>query len=57
MRRGNIVLVATLSYFTPLLSVFISSLYLQITIDIRLWVASILVVIGAIISKYSILEN
>jgi drug/metabolite transporter (DMT)-like permease len=57
MRRGNIVLVATLSYFTPLLSVFISSLYLQITIDIRLWVASILVVIGAIISKYSILET
>jgi drug/metabolite transporter (DMT)-like permease len=57
MRRGNIVLVATLSYFTPILSVFISSLYLQITIDIRLWVASILVVIGAIISKYSILET
>jgi drug/metabolite transporter (DMT)-like permease len=57
MRRGNIVLVTTLSYFTPLLSVFISSLYLQITIDIRLWVASILVVIGAIISKYSILET
>ncbi len=57
MRRGNIVLVAALSYFTPLLSVFISSIYLQIIIDIRLWVASILVVIGAIISKLSILET
>ncbi|MFW6148813.1 MAG: aromatic amino acid DMT transporter YddG [Atribacterota bacterium] len=57
MRCGNIVLVAALSYFTPLLSVFISSIYLQITIDIRLWVASILVVTGAIISKLSISET
>jgi len=55
MRRGNIILVAALSYFIPILSVFISSLYLQISIDIRLWVASILVVIGAVISRYSIL--
>lgn len=57
MRRGNIILIAVLSYLTPLLSVFISSLYLQISIDIRLWTASILVVIGALISKYSILET
>ncbi len=56
MRCGNIILVVVFSYFTPLISVFISSLYLQINIDIRLWFASILVVIGALISKYSILE-
>ena len=57
MRRGNIVLVAALSYFTPLLSVFITSIYLQVSIDIRLWVALLLVVVGALISKYSISEN
>lgn len=57
MRLGNIVLIASLSYFTPLLSVLISSLYLQITIDIRLWIASILVVAGAIISKFSIIDT
>ena len=56
MRLGNIVLIASLSYFTPLLSVLISSIYLQITIDIRLWIASILVIAGAIISKFSIIE-
>ena len=55
MRRGNIILVAAFSYFTPLLSVLISSIYLQVTLDSRLWIASILVVIGAIISKLSIL--
>ncbi len=57
MRRGNILLVASLSYFAPLLSVFISSIYLHIGIDIRLWTASILLIIGAIISKYSISET
>lgn len=57
MRHGNIILVVVFSYFTPLISVFISSLYLQINIDIHLWVASILVVIGALISKYSFSET
>ncbi|MFA7203385.1 MAG: aromatic amino acid DMT transporter YddG [Candidatus Caldatribacteriota bacterium] len=56
MRHGNIVLVASISYFTPILSVFISSMYLNISIDIRLWIASLLVVAGALISKYSISE-
>lgn len=57
MRRGNILLVASLSYLTPLLSVYISSIYLKISIDYRLWVASLLVVIGAFISKYAITDN
>jgi len=57
MRRGNIILVAALSYFTPLLSVFISSIYLQISIDIRLWLASILVVTGALLKKIAIIST
>jgi len=31
-------------------------MYLNISIDIRLWIASLLVVAGALISKYSISE-
>lgn len=56
MRYGNLILVATLSYFTPLLSVVMTSLYLQITLNVRLWVALIFIIIGAFISKFSIRE-
>lgn len=57
VRKGNIVFIATLSYFIPILSVFISSIYLQIAIKTQLWVAAVLVVIGALVSRYSILEK
>ena len=57
MRKGNIILVASLSYLTPILSVFISSIYLKTNVGFRLWFASFLVVIGALISKYSITES
>ncbi len=57
MRCGDILLVASLSYLTPILSILISSIYLQINININLWIASILVVIGALISRYSISES
>lgn len=56
MRRGNMIFVASFSYFTPLLSVFTTAIYLEIAIDMRLWIACILVVIGAVISKISIIE-
>ena len=57
MRCGDILLVASLSYLTPILSILISSIYLQININSNLWIASILVVIGALISRYSISES
>jgi len=57
MRKGNIILVASLSYFTPLLSIIISSLYLQIVIKSSLWIACALVIIGAVICKFSIVDN
>ncbi len=57
MRRGNILFVVSISYFTPILSVFISSIYLQISIDIQLWIAAFLVATGAFISKISIREK
>lgn len=54
MRKGNIILIASLSYFVPLLSIIISSLYLQININPSMWIACGLVISGAIICKFSI---
>jgi drug/metabolite transporter (DMT)-like permease len=57
MRKGKIILVVSFSYFTPLLSVIISSLYLQVTVNANLWVACGLVIAGAIICKFSIIDK
>ncbi|MCK4240357.1 MAG: aromatic amino acid DMT transporter YddG [Candidatus Atribacteria bacterium] len=57
MRKGNIILVASLSYFTPLLSIIISSLYLQVVIKPSLWIACGLVIAGAVICKFSIMDK
>ena len=57
MRRGNIVLVASLSYFVPLLSIIISSLYLHVIIGPSLWIACGLVIMGAVICRFSIIDN
>ena len=56
MRKGKIILVASLSYFTPLLSIIISSLYLQVVVNSTLWIACGLVIAGAIICKFSIID-
>jgi len=57
MRKGNIILVVSLSYFTPLLSIIISSLYLQVVIKANLWIACGLVIAGAVICKFSIIDK
>lgn len=57
MRRGRVILVASLAYFTPILSTFISSHYLGITIGSSMWLACGMVVAGAVICKLSISEN
>ena len=57
MRKGKIILVASLSYFTPLLSIIISSLYLQVVIQANLWIACGLVITGAVICKFSIVDK
>lgn len=54
MRRGNVVLVASFSYLTPLLSTLVSCLYLQISAGPSLWIACALVVGGAFVCRYSI---
>jgi len=57
MRKGKIILVASFSYFTPLLSIIISSLYLQVVIKPSLWIACGLVILGAVICKFSIIDK
>ncbi|HOA73852.1 MAG TPA: aromatic amino acid DMT transporter YddG [Phycisphaerae bacterium] len=56
MRQGNIILVSSLSFFTPLLSTLISSIYLGVPMGVDLWIASGLVIVGAFICKRSIRE-
>jgi drug/metabolite transporter (DMT)-like permease len=54
MRRGNVTLVASLSYFTPILSILISSVHMSIRIGYALWFACALVISGAIICNRSV---
>jgi len=49
LRKGNVILVVSLSYFTPLLSTLFSSLYLGVDVGWRLWLGCVLVVGGAAI--------
>jgi len=53
-RRGDLSLVAALSYLTPLLSVGVSSLYLGLSIKPLQWLAGVLVVAGAALCRFSI---
>ena len=57
MRKGKIILVVSLSYFTPLLSIVISSLYLQVAVKANLWIACGLVIAGAVICRFSIIDK
>ncbi len=54
MRRGRIVLVTALSYFTPVLSLLTTSLYLKAPAGPRLWIGGLLVTVGAIICAKSL---
>jgi len=54
MRKGDIVLVASCSYFTPFLSTVVSCIYLQVMPGISLWVGCILIIAGSFLSWRSI---
>ena len=54
MRKGDIVLVASCSYFTPLLSTVVSCIYLQVMPGISLWVGCLLIIAGSFLSWRSI---
>jgi len=57
VRKGEIILIASLSYLTPLLSTIFSILILGVQPGITLWLGAILVIGGAVICKASIIEK
>lgn len=57
MRRGNLVVLASLSYFTPLLSAVISCAYLQVVPGPGLWIGCLLIIIGAAVCSRSVVQR
>jgi drug/metabolite transporter (DMT)-like permease len=57
MRSGNLVFVAACSYFTPLLSTFVSCLYLQVTPGWRLWIGCLALVGGSLLTWLSLSDR
>jgi drug/metabolite transporter (DMT)-like permease len=57
MRRGNVILVAAISYLTPLLSTAISVVYLGVAPGWNLWAACALVIAGAGICQRSVAKQ
>lgn len=57
MRKGQIILVVSLSYFTPLLSTLVSSLKLGIPLTPTLLIAAVFIILGAVICRYAISEQ
>lgn len=49
VNHGNLTLMATASYFTPLLSVLLSSLILEMTLGLSFWGGAALVTLGSLI--------
>jgi drug/metabolite transporter (DMT)-like permease len=56
MRRGDLVLVASVAYLAPVLSTICTSLYLHVTPGASLWIACGLVVAGAVVCRLSVTD-
>ena len=54
MQKGDIILVASCSYFTPLFSTLISSFYLGVALGWKLWLGCGLIVAGALVCNLSV---
>lgn len=57
MRKGNLMLVAACSYFTPLLSTLVSCAYLRVEPGWRLWVGCLMLVIGSLLTWRSVSDR
>jgi drug/metabolite transporter (DMT)-like permease len=54
MRKGNLLLVAACSYFTPLLSTLVSCAYLRVEPGWRLWLGCLMLVLGSLLTWRSV---
>ena len=54
MRKGNMILVTSFAYLTPLFSIILTGLYLGVIIVAGVWFACALVITGAVICNFSI---
>ncbi len=54
MRKGDLLLVAACSYFTPLLSTLVSCAYLKVMPGAKLWLGCALLVLGSLVSWRSV---
>lgn len=57
MRRGNAVLVTSVSFLTPLISTMLSCLLLAVPMGAALWLACGLIVGGAVVCRRSVVER
>jgi drug/metabolite transporter (DMT)-like permease len=57
MRKGNLLLVVTCSYFTPLLSTAVSCFYLRVSPGPRLWIGCLLLVFGSLMTWCSVSDR
>lgn len=53
-RKGNIAVLSLLADALPWASLTVASLYLGITIGIETWISAVIIVVGALISRYSL---
>jgi drug/metabolite transporter (DMT)-like permease len=54
MRRGDLLLVVACSYLTPLLSTFVSCVYLRVEPGWRLWIGCLVLVTGSLLTWLSV---
>jgi drug/metabolite transporter (DMT)-like permease len=57
MRKGNVVLVAAVSYSTPLLSTIFTAAYLRVAPGPAIWMACALVIVGAAVCRLAVDER
>ena len=53
IQKGNMTMLASASYFTPLFSTFLSSWWLHIPLAVTFWYATLMVTFGSLICWYS----
>lgn len=57
MRRGDVLLVAACSYFTPLLSTLVSCVYLKVVPGPSLWAGCACIIVGSLLSWRSVSDG